>query len=129
MTEEPNSKPVQSLKKIIGQPEKPVSVEDVTEACAEAGMPKRLTVAELIDILRALPASARVVVQGYESGFNDATGARFQPIVVGGGHRERDCLGPYVPALHGGGGDHESPAEAGVPASELAVLITSTRAR
>ena len=128
MTEEPNSKPVQSLKGIIGQPEKPVSVEDMTEACAEACMPKPLTVAELIDILRALPALARVVVQDYESGFNDVTGARFQPL-VGGGHREPDCLGPYVPALHDGRGDHESLAEAGVPAGDLAVLITSTRAR
>lgn len=129
MTEEQNSKPVQSFKGIIGQPEKPVSVGDMTEACSEPCMPKPLTVAGLIDILRTLPASARVIVQGYESGFNDATGARFQPLVVGGGHRERDCLGPYVPAIHGGGGDHESPAEAGVPAGELAVLITSTRAR
>ncbi|MGF6776187.1 hypothetical protein [Paraburkholderia sp. GAS334] len=31
-----------------------------------------MTVAELIEILRALPASASVIVQGYESGFNDA---------------------------------------------------------
>jgi hypothetical protein len=129
MTEEQNSKPVQSLKGIIGQPENPVSVEDMAEACAGACMPKPLTVAELIDILGTLPASARVIVQGYESGFNDATGARFQPLVVGGGHREPDCLGPYVPAIHGGGGDHESPEEAGVAAGELAVLITSTRER
>ena len=58
MNEEPNGKPVQSLKKIIGQREKPVSVEDMTEACAEACMPKPLTVAELIDVPRTLPAAA-----------------------------------------------------------------------
>ncbi|MGF6965754.1 hypothetical protein OKW43_002782 [Paraburkholderia sp. WC7.3g] len=63
-------------------------------------------------------------MQGYESSFNDVTGATPQPIVVDGDHRERDCLGPYVPAHQGGGGDHESPAEVDAAAHELAVLIT-----
>ncbi|TDN62430.1 antitoxin Xre/MbcA/ParS toxin-binding domain-containing protein [Paraburkholderia sp. BL10I2N1] len=85
-----------------------------------------MTVAELLEILQRLPASARVIVQGYESGFNDVTGAAPQPIVVNGGHRERDRLGPYVPAVQGGG-DHESPSEIDAAADELAMLITSTR--
>lgn len=88
-----------------------------------------VTVSDLIEILQRLPATARVVVQGYESGFNDATGATPQPIVVNGGFRERDCVGPYVPTVQGGGGDHETSEETGVPANEVAMFITSTQKR
>jgi hypothetical protein len=34
------------------------------------------------------------------------TGARLHPIVVNGGYRERDYMGPHVPVQLGGGGEH-----------------------
>jgi hypothetical protein len=90
-----------------------------------------MTVAELIAVLQTLPPDARVVVQGYESGFNDATGAVMQRIVVNGGYRERDCLGPCVPVYQAGAGEHELPNPLDTPADviEQAVFITSTRGK
>jgi len=88
-----------------------------------------MTVSDLIAILHTLPPDARVIVQGYESGFNDATGAVIQPIVVNGNHRPRSGLGgsTNVPASYGG--DHEEPGNAHFESEviEQAVLITSTR--
>ena len=88
-----------------------------------------MTVSDLIAILHTLPPDARVIVQGYESGFNDAKGAVIQPIVVNGNHRPRSGLGgsTNVPANYGG--DHEEPGNTHFENEviEPAVLITSTR--
>lgn len=83
-----------------------------------------MTVKELLDELKHFPEQARVIVGGYEGGFDDATGAIAQPIVVGGGHRMRPGWGVdvYVPA-QAGSGDHEAPDEIGELADELAALI------
>ncbi len=90
-----------------------------------------MTVAELTEILQRFPASARVIVQGYESGFNDATGAITQPIVVDGNHRPRPGLGGSTDLPASYGGDHEEPGDTHFAgeAIEQAVLITSTRKR
>jgi hypothetical protein len=71
------------------------------------------------------PAAPRVV----ETGFNDATGARVHSIVVNGGYRERDCIGPHVPVQSGGGGEHELPGPLDTTRDviERAVFITSAR--
>jgi len=70
-----------------------------------------------------------VIVLGYESGFNDATGAVIQPIVVNGNHRPRLGLdgSTNIPADYGG--DHEEPGNTHFENEviEPAVLITSTR--
>jgi hypothetical protein len=94
-----------------------------------------MTVSDLIAILHTLSPDARVIVQGYESGFNDATGAVIQPIVVNGNHQPRPGLGGGVdiPADYGGG-DHEAPddmsrVDLATLKSEQAVYITSTRKR
>jgi hypothetical protein len=54
-----------------------------------------VTVAELIEILQRLPASARVIVQGYGSRFNDATSAAMLHImqmpIAWGSNRPRLC--------------------------------------
>jgi hypothetical protein len=55
-----------------------------------------MTVSDLIAMLRTLPLDARVVVNGFESGFDDVTGATLQPVVVNGGHRERLSSGIFA---------------------------------
>lgn len=89
-----------------------------------------MTVAELIAVLQTLPLDVRVIVQGYESGFNDAAGAMIQPVVVNGNHRARPGLGGAtdIPADFGSG-DHEEPGSADFESEviEQAVFITSTR--
>lgn len=88
-----------------------------------------MTVADLIGVLRTLPADARVIVEGFESGFDDVTGAVIQPIVVNGGHRKRMLSNrvAYVPA-DCGGGDHEAPGKPDVVDDSVveAVYITSS---
>jgi hypothetical protein len=88
-----------------------------------------MTVSDLIAILHALPPDARVIVQGYESGFNDATGAAITPIVANGNHRPRPGLGGSINMPANYGGDHEEPGNAHFESEviEQAVLITSTR--
>jgi hypothetical protein len=94
-----------------------------------------ITVTDLIAVLQTLPPDARVIVQGYENGFNDAAGAEILPVVVNGGHEERLLFGreKHIPADYGGG-PHESLSqrrEWGLSEDNAvdAVLITSTRTR
>src|ERR1700682_3455291 len=72
---------------------------------ARSSEDRTMTVAERIAVLQTLPPDARVIVQGYESGFNDATGAVLQPVILHGGHQPRPGLGGSVdiPAGYGGG--------------------------
>jgi len=94
-----------------------------------------MTVAELIAVLRNLPPDARAIVQGYESGFNDATGAVLQPVILDGGHQPRPGMGGStdIPVDYGGG-DHQAPDDMSrmdlpICKPEQAVYITSTRTR
>lgn len=52
-----------------------------------------MNVAELIDILRSYPAEARVVVQGYEFGFDDITSVARQPLAIGANLTARPGFG------------------------------------
>jgi hypothetical protein len=87
-----------------------------------------MTVSHLIEILHNLPPDARVIVQGYGSGFNNVTGAVIQPIVVNGNHRPPGLGGSInIPVDYGG--DHEEPDNTHFESEviEKAVYFTSTR--
>lgn len=92
-----------------------------------------MTVSELIAMLRTLPLDPRVVVDGFESGFDDVSGATLQPIIVNDGHRERLIFGrvPFTP-INVGDGEHDSPNELDGPpppdtATEHAIYLTTRR--
>ncbi len=82
-----------------------------------------MNVAELIEILRSYPEDARVVVQGYEFGFDDITSTARQPLSIGANLNPRPGLGgaQVVPAEYGAGA-HDSPV-AGEPPDEIAVYL------
>jgi hypothetical protein len=87
-----------------------------------------MKVKDLIAILQAYPPAARVVVEGYEGGFDDIKGVKEQPIVVNGNlvPRSGPWIGPdFVPAEYGMG-PHAAPE--GQPGdTELACVIQGYR--
>lgn len=92
-----------------------------------------MTASDLIEMLRTLPPNAREVVDGFESGFDDLSGATLQPIIVNDGHRERMIFGTvtFTP-VDVGGGEHEHPKALDKPpapdaAIEQAVYLTTRR--
>lgn len=94
-----------------------------------------MIVSELISLLQSMPADARVIVQGYEGGFDDVKGVAAMPIIANGGYRvvggNEGWGGPYSPRLDGMEGEHiEADVEQGSdPDFEEAVLLKSGRAR
>jgi hypothetical protein len=82
-----------------------------------------MNVAELIDILRSYPAEARIVVQGYEFGFDDITSVARQPLAIGANLTARPGFGggEVIPAEYGAGA-HDSPS-GGTPPDEFAVYL------
>jgi hypothetical protein len=59
-----------------------------------------MTVTELIAILNTLPPNARVIVEGYEGGFDDVLGAHLRSIIANGGYRIRGKKGEGWGAGH-----------------------------
>jgi hypothetical protein len=88
-----------------------------------------MNVAELIEILRSYPADARVVVQGYEFGFDDITSIAQQPLSIGANLNPRPGFGgvQMVPAEYGAG-PHDSPV-AGEPPDEIGVYLKGAARR
>ena len=92
---------------------------------------KKMTVAELIERLRAFPPYARVIVHGYETGFDDVIDVCERPISANSGATlrvARQSFGarfPYIPRECGGGMHSEPDAE--FPATETAVWIIGDR--
>ncbi|CAB3805388.1 hypothetical protein LMG28614_06197 [Paraburkholderia ultramafica] len=92
-----------------------------------------LTVRGLIEHLNSLPADARVIVEGYEGGFDDVLGAQLRPIIANGGYREQEGFGGsrYLPRDNGMEGEHTeaSATERDDPDYEEAVYLEARRAR
>lgn len=94
-----------------------------------------MTVSELVSLLQSMPPGARVIVQGYEGGFDDVKGVAAAPIIVNGGYRivggNEGWGGPYSPRLDGMEGEHveASGEQRSDPDFEEAVLLESSRAR
>ncbi|MCY1266717.1 hypothetical protein D9M68_166050 [compost metagenome] len=82
-----------------------------------------MNVAELIEVLGDYPADARVVIQGYEFGFDDISSVARQPLSIGANWISRtDLRGtPYIPAECGAGA-HDEPI-AGESPDEVAVYL------
>ncbi len=82
-----------------------------------------MNVAELIAVLQGHPANARVVVEGYEFGFDDISSVAEQPLCVGANWISRPGLRgiSFVPAECGAGA-HDTPI-GGVPPDEIAVYL------
>ncbi|SCU98838.1 conserved hypothetical protein [Cupriavidus necator] len=82
-----------------------------------------MNVAELIELLRGYPTDARVVVQGYEFGFDDISLVAGQPLCVGANWLPRPGLRgvPFVPAECGAGA-HDEPVSGEAP-DEVAVYL------
>jgi hypothetical protein len=73
-----------------------------------------MTVAELIELLKAHPADARVVTHGYEGGYDDVLHAVLQPVRADPNHQW------YYGKL-------TEPEEGQVP-EEVAILLATRRA-
>ncbi len=87
-----------------------------------------MKVKDLIAILQAYPPGARVIVEGYEGGFDDIKGVKNQPIVINGNlvPHSGPFIGPdFVPADHGTG-PHAEPDGEPRP-TELALVIQGYR--
>ncbi|XYJ88730.1 hypothetical protein AEMCBJ_14610 [Cupriavidus necator] len=82
-----------------------------------------MKVAELIEVLRGYPADARVVVQGYEFGYDDIASVARQPLSIESNWISRPGLAgaPFVPAEWGAGA-HDEPIAGEVP-DEVAVYL------
>jgi len=91
----------------------------------------------LIAQLGTLPPDARVIVKGYEGGFDDVLGTQLCPIIVNGGHRLRSedfdapCGAGLWTPRDSYGGDHTEAAEADRDDAdyEEAVYLEARRAR
>lgn len=95
--------------------------------------PEPLRVIDLINLLQTFPPDARVIVAGYEGGFNDLLGAKIQPVIIDGGYRvdPDGVFGPYSPRKDGIEGEHTDamPDEHEDPDYIEAVCLLSNRAR
>lgn len=82
-----------------------------------------MNVAELIERLRSYPADARVVVQGYEFGYDDITSVARQPLSIGANLTARPGFGraEVIPVEYGAG-PHDSPSGGTLP-DEIAVYL------
>lgn len=91
-----------------------------------------LTVRDLIAQLNTLPPDARVIVKGYEGGFDDVLGAQLRPIIANGGYREHEGFGGsrYSPRDNGMEGEHTeaSATDRDDPDYEEAVYLEARRA-
>jgi hypothetical protein len=106
----PAKREVTALKGIISPPAKPVSIEEMEEAVGQhvrdmaSQNPQErrpaLTVRALIAQLNTLPPDARVIVEGYEGGFDDVLGAELRPIIADGGYRITGKKGEGLGAGH-----------------------------
>jgi hypothetical protein len=94
-----------------------------------------MKVSELVSLLQSMPADARVIVRGYEGGFDDVMGVVAKSIIANGGYRavggREGWGGPYCPRLEGMEGEHIEAAagQRADPDFEGAVFLESNRAR
>jgi hypothetical protein len=112
---------------------------DGEEACAAAlysdarFTPEAMRVADLITLLQTFPPVARVIVAGYEGGFDDVTGAQLRPIIANGGYRVQEGWGGGLdsPREDGMEGEHTeaTAADRDDPDYIEAVYLTSNHAR
>ncbi|MGE1002979.1 hypothetical protein [Ralstonia pseudosolanacearum] len=85
-----------------------------------------MTVQQLIEILRAYPADARVVVDSCEFGYDDVSTVVKQPLLIGANKIPRACMfggsEKYAPVDYGAG-EHDAPSGR-EPYDELAVRVS-----
>ncbi|WP_185219128.1 DUF2442 domain-containing protein [Paraburkholderia dinghuensis] len=95
--------------------------------------PEPLRVRDLINLLQAFPPDARVIVAGYEGGFDDVTGAELRPVIIDGGYRMHEIWGGalYSPREDGLEGEHSEATLDDLADPDYAELVylTSNRVR